>query len=98
VPASRREEDWENEDRWQRWLVERRAPQSWKGLGVWALVFAIGVGVGFLWTPGLVLAVLGFFQVVRGLFAIVLKAIFGTGQPVERYMRRRFSWWTREDD
>ena len=63
----------ENEDRWQRWVIERPPPQTWKSVGVLMLMVLVGL-------------VLGIF--VTGTFLLVaVVACSGSSEPRPRWCR-----------
>ena len=99
VTGVREDDDKENQDRWQRWVIERPPPQTWKSVGVLMLLLLVGLVLGVLVTATfLLVAVAALFGLLRAGAAIVSGRIWGTAQPVERAMRRRFRWWTSSDD
>lgn len=99
VARMRNDDGEKNEDRWQRWLIERPPPQTWKSVGVLVLMLLVGLVLGtFVAGVFLFVAVVALFGLLRAFAAMVSIRIWGTAQPIERSMRRRFRWWTSGDD
>jgi len=81
-------------DWFERRVVERRGPETWRGIGACGITSVVGlvlvlVGVGGLWeVAGAVVFALGGFQVLMGLLRMAWLARGGTEQPIRTYLRK----------
>jgi hypothetical protein len=82
-------------DWWERRVVERRGPETWRGIAACGAASAAGLllvfaGAGGLWeaAAAIVFTISG-FQVLRGLLRMAWLARGGTDQPIRTYFRKR---------
>jgi hypothetical protein len=88
-----------SDDLLRRWLIERAPPLTWVSIGGWAAVALVGLALVLLEPRGragnaagvfgLVLAVAGAIEVLRGVLRMLWLALGGKDQPLRTLLRRR---------
>jgi hypothetical protein len=79
----------------RRSLIERAPPLTWRGIGGYTLVSAVGLilglaKVGGLWEAlALGLFILGGIQTLRGILRMAWLGLGGTDRPLRTYLKRR---------
>lgn len=84
-----------DDDLLRRALIERAPPLTWRGIGAYAVVSAVGLILGLVSLDGpwgliaLGLFIVGVLQALRGVLRMAWLGLGGTDRPLRAYLKRR---------